>query len=173
MTRLATAAEMPMTLLFGQSPAGMSATGESDIRFFYDRIKGLQNRKLYPIIRKLVEIELAARRVTPTNWNITFRPLRQASDKELAETKETQSKADETYIKNGVLSPIEVRQSRFGGGTFSHETVLDDKAFREYEEELQMLKEQQLNGKGDIKDRPDVNSPEKPQVATKEGNGKE
>ncbi len=37
-TRLAAAADMPVTLLMGMSPAGLNATGESDRAFFYDRV---------------------------------------------------------------------------------------------------------------------------------------
>jgi len=39
---LSGAAEIPVTVLMGQSPAGLSATGESDIRWFYDRTRAAQ-----------------------------------------------------------------------------------------------------------------------------------
>lgn len=37
------AAEIPLVRLFGQSPAGLSATGESDLRTYYDNINSKQN----------------------------------------------------------------------------------------------------------------------------------
>ncbi len=39
---------MPVTILMGQSPAGMNATGESDFRWHYDRIKSRQTLHIAP-----------------------------------------------------------------------------------------------------------------------------
>ena len=49
------AADIPMTRLMGQSPAGMSATGESDIRNYYDRISAAQELEMEPAMRVLDE----------------------------------------------------------------------------------------------------------------------
>jgi len=35
------AADIPMTRLLGQSPAGMNATGDGDMRNYYDRIEAI------------------------------------------------------------------------------------------------------------------------------------
>ena len=37
---------IPLTRLFGQSPAGLNSTGESDIRMYYDNVKQEQERRL-------------------------------------------------------------------------------------------------------------------------------
>ena len=42
MMDVAGAARTPVTKLFGRSPAGMNATGESDMRNYYDYIDGLR-----------------------------------------------------------------------------------------------------------------------------------
>lgn len=39
------AAEIPVTKLFGRSPSGLNATGESDLQNYYDMIA--ESRKLY------------------------------------------------------------------------------------------------------------------------------
>ena len=44
MTEVAGAAEIPVTKLFGRSPDGMNATGEADMRNYYERIASLQRR---------------------------------------------------------------------------------------------------------------------------------
>src|SRR5580704_6823310 len=45
----------PVSLLMGQAPAGMNATGESDTRFFYDQVRAEQEA-IKPKIEKLVKI---------------------------------------------------------------------------------------------------------------------
>jgi phage-related protein (TIGR01555 family) len=52
MLRLAAAAEVPVTILMGQSPAGMNATGESDFRWFYDSIATAQENELQPQLER-------------------------------------------------------------------------------------------------------------------------
>lgn len=133
MLRLASAARMPATLLFGQSPAGLNATGESDIRFFYDQIKGKQESLLRPKIDRLLEVLFASREgptkgKEPDNWSYEFNPLWQESDKERAEVRKTQAETDAVYIREGVLDPDEVAMSRFAGESYSTETVLDMEA---------------------------------------------
>ena len=43
--RLSAAADIPMTRLFGTSPAGMNATGESDTRNWYDTVQAIREQR--------------------------------------------------------------------------------------------------------------------------------
>jgi phage-related protein (TIGR01555 family) len=100
MTRVASAAEMPVTLLYGRSPAGMNATGESDIRGWYDTVADAQTDILEPRLMRLLTLMFLAkdgptRGVVPKRWCIEFKPLWQPTDKELADTRKV--KAD-TYV---------------------------------------------------------------------------
>lgn len=56
MLDIAGAAEMPVTKLFGRSPAGMNATGESDLQNYYDSIEQKQEAFLRPAIEKLLPV---------------------------------------------------------------------------------------------------------------------
>ncbi|WP_313740477.1 anti-CBASS protein Acb1 family protein [Pseudomonas sp.] len=47
---VAGAADIPLTRLAGQSPAGMSSTGESDLRNYYDRIQAMQELDMRPAL---------------------------------------------------------------------------------------------------------------------------
>lgn len=49
------ACDIPMTRLMGQSPAGMSSTGESDLRNYYDRISAAQELEMSPAMRLMDE----------------------------------------------------------------------------------------------------------------------
>lgn len=61
MLRLAASVELPVTILMGQSPAGMNATGDSDFRWFYDTITTRQKNYVAPRLRRLVQIILASK----------------------------------------------------------------------------------------------------------------
>jgi phage-related protein (TIGR01555 family) len=49
------AADIPATRLLGQSPAGMNATGESDLRNYYDRLQAMQTVEMTPAMARLDE----------------------------------------------------------------------------------------------------------------------
>ncbi|TIW79271.1 MAG: DUF1073 domain-containing protein, partial [Mesorhizobium sp.] len=49
------AADIPATRLLGQSPAGMNATGESDLRNYYDRLQAMQAIEMTPAMARLDE----------------------------------------------------------------------------------------------------------------------
>jgi phage-related protein (TIGR01555 family) len=91
MVRVASAANMPVTVLFGRSPAGMNATGESDTRTWYDQVATERTKALTPQIEQLTRI-LMATDDGPTEGKILegfcvdYPPLWQPTDKEAAET---------------------------------------------------------------------------------------
>lgn len=73
---LAGASRIPVTKLFGRSPAGMNATGESDLQNYYDYVDSLRESKLRPILNKLLPIlALSTWGVIPNDIKITFPPL--------------------------------------------------------------------------------------------------
>ena len=121
---------IPHTLLMGQSPAGLNSTGESDIRFWYDKIAALQQEKMLKQMTYLVKIIMLSKQ-GPTNgkelddWSIQFNPLWLPTEKEQAELRKIQSETDANYINTGVLIPAEVAVSRFGGDQYSTETILE------------------------------------------------
>lgn len=55
---VAGAADIPVTRFFGRAPAGLNATGESDIRNYYDRLRSDQTSDLQPKIERLDEVIL-------------------------------------------------------------------------------------------------------------------
>lgn len=132
--RLAAAADMPVTLLMGQSPNGLNATGESDIRFYYDRIRSMQEKKLRPAIEVVVKLAFRALSIKePESWSIRFHPLWQPTENERAQARLTQAQVDAIYIGEGVVSQEEVALSRFKGDEFSFDTVIDFDARAELE----------------------------------------
>jgi phage-related protein (TIGR01555 family) len=109
----------PITRLFGVSPAGMNATGESDMRNYYDKVRSRQQRVLKPIILKIAKI-ISEWQKLPEPF-IEFRPLKQMSEKEQAELEKIQADKDKAvadtykaYCDIGVLEPYQIQFLQFG-----------------------------------------------------------
>ena len=128
--RLSAGTGIPVTLLMGQSPAGLNATGASDIRLWYDNVRSQQNQYLTPRIGRVIRLAFLAKDgptngKEPEDWSISWRPLWQPTEKEQAETRYLTMQTDVGYIDRGVLSPRKVAESRFGGDRWSMETTID------------------------------------------------
>lgn len=130
--RYAAAAGIPVTLLFGTSPAGLNATGESDLINYYDQIHAAQEVEFRPNLTRLIDLlwktaEGPTRGKVPASYSYVFNPLWALDDKEEAERRKAVGETDVAYIEQGVLDPDEVRESRFGGDSYSIETVLQER----------------------------------------------
>ena len=128
--RLAAACDMPLTLLFGTSPAGMNATGESDVRFFYDRVAAYQRKKILPQLRRLIQIifRTIGNKREPDKWVVKFRPLWQESAKDKAQAMLIQAQADTAWITATVLSADEVAKAHWGKGEYDPNLSVDFEA---------------------------------------------
>lgn len=133
--RLAAAARMPVTLMMGQAPAGLNATGASDIRWFYDSIDAERARILRPRLNRILKVLFVSKRgptggAEPANWTVKFGPMWQLDAIQEADRRLKNAQADRQYVDAGVLMPEEVAASRFGGDTYGEDIVLD-RAIRE------------------------------------------
>lgn len=80
------AADIPATRLLGQAPAGMNATGESDLRNYYDRIQAIQTTEIDPAIYNLMEAVIwSALGARNEDTHYIWASLWQISDKERAD----------------------------------------------------------------------------------------
>jgi phage-related protein (TIGR01555 family) len=150
---------IPVPLLMGENPKGLNAAGtsESSIRSFYDMIASLQESKLQPSIERLVSL-MQRCKDGPTkgkelkDWAIVFNPLWQPTLKETVETRKAQAETDKIYLDAQVVTPEEIRTSRFGGESYSHEMSLDDAAYEaekaEAEKRAEEMQRQLAQGGG-------------------------
>lgn len=121
---------VPYTIFMGQSPGGLQATGDADIRMFYDKIRCKQEDWLRPALEKLIRYLMIAKNgplggAEPANWKICFNPLWQMTETETANYRKIIADTDAVNIGAGIVDPVEVRASRFGTGVYSAETVID------------------------------------------------
>lgn len=113
---------IPFTVLFGRSPAGMNATGQSDNEIFYSMVQRLQKRRLKANLDRLVRLLMLSKKgmfkgVELPDWNIEFCPLWVPTEKEQAETRKLNADADKAeadtataYINMNALDGTEVRE---------------------------------------------------------------
>jgi phage-related protein (TIGR01555 family) len=80
------AADIPATRLLSQAPAGMNATGESDLRNYYDRLSAMQELEMEPAMARMDEcIIRSALGSRDAAIYFDWSPLWGLSDKEKAE----------------------------------------------------------------------------------------
>lgn len=127
---LAAVSGIPVTVLMGQAPAGLNATGEADIRSWYDEVAAERERVLRPALEGLIRLILRSSQgptggVEPEGWRIDFPPLWQPTPSEQADLRAKVATTDTAYITAGVLTPEEVALSRFRPDGWSAETEVD------------------------------------------------
>lgn len=114
MMRVSSTTGIPVTKLFGRSPAGLNATGESDQTSYYDIVRSEQKTDLKPAIMRLLGIVAASLRIK-TPLDIEFNALIQTTDKEKADLEKVEIDAEnvkatmyKTYSELGVLEPEQI-----------------------------------------------------------------
>jgi phage-related protein (TIGR01555 family) len=98
---------IPATLLFGRSPAGMNATGQSDLENYYNLVEGIQQHTLRHPLSRLIDVVANCSEYginLPNDWYIKFESLWNESEKEEAETKKL--KADARLAKANAINTL-------------------------------------------------------------------
>lgn len=104
---VAAAADIPAARFLGQTPAGLSATGESDIRNYYDRISSSQSLIIGPAMAHLDELIIrSALGARPDDVYFDWAPLWQISARELADIGLVNAQAAETYVRSGLVPVV-------------------------------------------------------------------
>jgi hypothetical protein len=129
---LSGAADIPATRMLGQSPAGMSATGDSDTRNYYDKIASEQNTRLAPALRRLDDVIQASAlgKIDPDiyyEWN----PLWQMNEQEKADIDLKQAQTWKSDHDAGLIDPeilVEARANQIiEAGTYpGFKQIVDD-----------------------------------------------
>lgn len=125
------AAEIPYTILFGQSPAGMNATGEHDTRNYYDSIATKQVWQLKPILMKFLAVicQSTFGRQLPA-LDVVFNPLWQLDAKIRSEVEKANSERDAKYLEMGIITEPQIARQLVIDGVYS---VMDEKHIKELE----------------------------------------
>ncbi len=124
--QLSGAIDIPLVRLFGQSPSGMNATGESDLRNYYDSINAQQERRLRLPMTTLMDVlyRSVLGSAPPSSFSFRFNPLWQMSEKERADIASVIATAvtavEESALVSKATALKELRQSSDITGVFSN-----------------------------------------------------
>lgn len=171
--QLSGALQIPLVRLFGQSPAGLNSTGESDLRTYYDNIKQQQERRLRSPITRLfgVLVRSVLGNAPPEGFAYQFTSLWQLSDTEKANNAKTVTEAVTTALDAGLVDTAtgmkELRASSHATGVF---TSITDEQITEAENAPPPTPEMDLPNADDPNDRPQE-GPEEPGQAQRAGKG--
>lgn len=175
--QLSGAAGIPLVRLFGQSPAGLSATGDADIRMYYDNINAQQEAKLrnsFEMILKVLWRSLFGV-PAPKDLEFTFTPLWQMNATDRAaiakSNTETITSAFDKGLTDKATTLKELRQDSGDTGLFSN--ITDEQIEEAEQEEPPMLEAASgINGSSGVEASPqDPDSPADPAAKIKAAAG--
>jgi hypothetical protein len=126
--QLAGATGIPLVRFFGEAPAGLNSTGESDFRNYYDGIAAQQEKRLRRGISKLLRIlhMSVLGRPVDKGFRYKFVPLWQMSETDKADVAQKRTAAVTDAFDKGVIGrPAALKELRQGSdvtGVFSNIT---------------------------------------------------
>ena len=169
------AAEIPVTKLFGRSPSGLNATGESNLQNYYDMIGEKQESILRPILNKLLPPFMVSMfGAVPDDLDFDFNPVSEPSDKERMELAKTGTDNVVAALNAGMISKRtglqELKQQSERTGVWTNITDEDiEKAPDEIEDPGEMMPPGMDFGGGEKTDAP--KPPQRPGNEPGQGNG--
>lgn len=155
--------QIPLVRLFGQSPAGLNSTGESDLRTYYDGINQQQKSKLHVGVTRVYRCAARSLKIEPPKgYGISFRPLWLLTDKEKADiaasVTSTVVEAQESGLVDQPTAMKELRQSSRITGIWSN---VSDEAIEEAEQAAKEMPPEPELGGGPSMGGPQLVGPEK------------
>jgi len=129
--QLAGASGIPLVRLFGQSPSGMSATGESDMRMYYDTILAKQESMLREGIQRILSATYRSiyGKPMPSDTTFEFKSLWQMSAIDKSTVANNITTAITTAYQAGILNDAtalkELKQSAEITGIYTNITDED------------------------------------------------
>lgn len=120
---LSAASGIPLTLLIGQAPGGLSTDDAGGRTYWYDQVRATHTHELVPVVLQAVTL-LARAEGYQGKVQVEFCDLTNPTDAERTATRKTQAEIDYIYLNAGVITAGEVRSSRFNG-EYSHDTKIE------------------------------------------------
>jgi len=145
MMDMAGAAEIPATKLFGRAPQGMNATGESDMKNYYEMISQLQERVLKPALEKLLPVmAMSLWGEVPEDLEIVFEPLGTTTPSERAEIMGQASSPVIQAFQAGLISQrLALMELRESGKPINAWTNITDEDIEKADDEVDQGEEMQ------------------------------
>ena len=118
-------ADVPATRLLGSSASGLNATGEGDLKNYYDKIEADQITEYKPRLDDFDPIMAKSLGLADdADLSYTFNPLFQMTPKEQAEVDFNNAQRDQIYLLNDVVDELAVAKELKQNGTYTN--ITDD-----------------------------------------------
>ena len=111
MMDVAGAARIPVTKLFGRSPAGLNSTGESDLKNYYDYIDSIRDTAFRGILERLLPIlALSAWGQIPDDLDLDFAPMETPDALQIADVAQRKTSAIVQAYQSDLLDQSTARK---------------------------------------------------------------
>lgn len=143
---IAGAADIPVTRLIGTAAKGLNATGDGELKNYYDQVAAQQKRRLSPncrVLDKIMQRSLWGEEVD--DWGFEWVSLFQLSPKEKSEMESNNAFRDNIYLEMGVVKPSTIAKELQENGTYTNITANDIKDIEAAEEKAADLEDKQLD----------------------------
>jgi phage-related protein (TIGR01555 family) len=123
--QLSGALQIPLVRFFGQSPAGLNSSGDSDLRTYYDGVNHQQRRMLRSGMMDILQLTARSLGIKlPPDFNFLFRPLWQLTGKDKTEIGKTTADSIIGTYEAGIITRRvaleELRESSRQTGLYSN-----------------------------------------------------
>lgn len=111
---LSAATGIPVTILFGQAPGGLSTDDASALRNWSARVRRYQQHVLTPALGRIIDVILASAEgagVPAERWALDWAPYEEPDSKAEAETLKIKAEALNVAVQAGAITPAEMRAS--------------------------------------------------------------
>lgn len=112
--RLAAATGIPVIILMGETPSGLNASGDANVRLWYDTIHAQQEKTVIPHLRRIYRLIGNSLGYRGVKYDVIAKPLWQETPKEKAERRKIVADTDHIYLQDDVFTPEEVAEVRGG-----------------------------------------------------------
>lgn len=131
---LSGAADIPATRLLGQAPAGLQATGESDLRNYYDSLSAKQEDELTEPVNRLDALMCANDGIVlPKGSHWSWHSLWQETETQKAENGLKRAQATKIYAESGLIPSAVMSKATVSQLVESGTYPALDSAMKEYE----------------------------------------
>ena len=111
MTWISGCAKIPVTKMFGTSAKGLNATGDGDMKNYYDMIRANQKKDLDPPLIVLDEVMVrSALGEFPDDFDYEWNPLELPNVVETEQANLLKAQKDEIYLNNGIVTPSQIQR---------------------------------------------------------------
>jgi phage-related protein (TIGR01555 family) len=138
------ASGIPVTKLFGTSAKGLNATGEGDMKNYYDKLTSMQNNLIAPPLKLLDKVmSISATGTFDEDFDYTWNSLHQQNELQMAEIDNIKADMHLSYLNAGIITPPQIMRELQTNETYQFDDNAIVKLEKHYDDPLKVLEEKE------------------------------